>query len=48
MATFLVLNGMDVQAGLDDQEHVMLDLAAGRIDRGDLTAWLRQHVKPLA
>ena len=48
MATFLVLNGMDVQAGLDDQEHVMLDLAAGRIDRGDFTAWLRQHVKPLA
>ena len=48
METLLVLNGMDLDAGLDDQERVMLDLAAGRIDRGQFTAWLRQHVKTLA
>lgn len=48
METFLVLNGADIDAGLGDQERVMLDLAAGRIDRGQLADWLRQHLKPLA
>lgn len=48
METFLVLNGAEVDAGVDDQERVMLDLAAGRIDRGQLADWLRQHLKPLA
>ena len=31
-----------------EQERVMLDLAGGRIDRGQLSDWLRQHLKPLA
>jgi death on curing protein len=48
METFLVLNGAEIDAGADDQERVMLDLASGRIDRGQLTDWLRQHLKPLA
>ena len=29
MATFLVLNGTEIQAGVDEQERLMLDLAAG-------------------
>jgi death-on-curing protein len=32
METFLVLNGAEIDAGLDEQERVMLDLAAGCID----------------
>jgi death on curing protein len=48
METFLVLNGTEVEVEVGDQERVMLDLAAGRIDRSQLTAWLRQHLKPLA
>jgi len=48
METFLVLNGAEIDANLDEQERVMLDLAAGRIDRGQLADWLRQHLKPLA
>jgi death-on-curing protein len=48
METFLVLNGAEIDAGLGEQERVMLDLAAGRIDRGQLSEWLRQHLKPLA
>jgi death-on-curing protein len=48
METFLVLNGVEVAAGLDEQERVMLDVAAGRIDRNHLADWLRQHIKPLA
>ena len=46
--TCLILNGAEVDAPVGDQERIMLDLAAGRIDRAQLTDWLRQHVKPLA
>jgi death-on-curing protein len=48
METFRVLNGAEVDARVDDQERVILDLAAGRIDRIQLIDWLRQHLKPLA
>jgi death-on-curing protein len=48
METFLVLNGTEIAAAVDDQERLMLDLAAGRIDRVYLTDWLRHHLKPLA
>jgi death-on-curing protein len=48
METFLVLNGAEVDASLDEQERVMLALAAGRVDREQLADWLRQHLKPLA
>jgi death-on-curing protein len=47
METFLVLNGAEIDASLDEQERVMLELAAGRIDRGQLADWLRHHLKPL-
>lgn len=46
METYLALNGAEIDASVDDQERLMLDLAAGRISRNDLTDWLRQHVKP--
>jgi death-on-curing protein len=48
METFLVLNGVEVDAPVDDQERVMLDLAAGRIDQSQFADWLRRHLKPLA
>jgi death on curing protein len=48
METFLVLNGAELDSQVDDQERVMLDLAAGRINRRQLAEWLRQHLKPLA
>ena len=48
METFLILNGTEIDAPVDDQERLMLDLAAGRIGRSHLVDWLRQHVKPLA
>ena len=48
METFLVLNAAEVDAGPDEQERVMLGLAAGRIDRDQLADWLRHHLKSLA
>jgi death on curing protein len=48
METFLVLNGAEIDASRDEQERVMLDLAAGHVDRGQRADWLRQHLTPLA
>jgi death-on-curing protein len=44
MATFLLLNGADIDATVDEEERVMLDLAAGRVSRTELVEWLREHV----
>ena len=44
MATLLILNGVDIVATVDEQEQLMLNLASGRMSRGDLVDWLREHV----
>ena len=48
METYLILNGVELDADVGNQEVIMLGLAAGRVDRGQLADWLRQHLKPLA
>jgi len=45
METFLVLNGSEIVASVDEQERVMTDVAAGRLPREKLLAWLRDHVR---
>jgi death on curing protein len=47
MATFLMLNGLEVVATTEDQERLILDLAAGKLRRVDLLAWLGEHIKNL-
>jgi len=44
MEVFLVLNGYEILAAVDEQEHVILQVAASEIDREEFTAWLRTHV----
>jgi death-on-curing protein len=46
METCLVLNGYELRASVDEQERVMLDLAAGHLTREEFTAWVRDHVSP--
>ena len=48
METPLVLNGAEIDAHVDDQERVIVQLAAGRLNRAELLDWLRQHLKSLA
>ncbi len=43
MAVFLDLNGLAIEADVDEQERLMLDLAAGQLPRHALTDWLRAH-----
>ena len=44
MAVFLDLNGFAIEATIDEQERLMLDLAAGSLSREELTAWLTRHL----
>jgi len=44
METFLVLNGYEIDASVDEQEQIILQVASGELERDDFTAWLRAHV----
>jgi death on curing protein len=44
MEVFLVLNGYEMRATVDEQEHVILQVAANELDREEFTTWLRTHV----
>jgi len=43
METFLILNGADFDCAVNEQERVMLDLAAGKMDRAEFTDWVKIH-----
>jgi len=45
MEVLVLLNGSELVADVDDQERLMLALAAGRVTREELTDWLEQHLK---
>jgi death on curing protein len=47
METFLILNGHEIAADVDEQERVVLGVAAGTISREDFTAWARSHLVEL-
>ncbi len=42
--TFLVLNGFEIKASTDEQEKIILQVAAGEMKREAFTEWLRAHV----
>ena len=41
MEVFLVLNGLEINASVEDQERFVLSLAAGEVSREDLASWLQ-------
>lgn len=47
METFLVLNGYEVVADVDNAETVILNLAAGDVSREELLDWVTSHVQRL-
>ena len=47
MEPFLVLNGYQLDANIDDSESVILRLAAVNLDRVPFTAWVVEHVTPV-
>lgn len=44
METFLMLNGYEIEALIDEQERIILDLASGKLNREEFTSWLNNHV----
>lgn len=46
METFLVLNGFELLAPVDDSEQLILKLAAGQLPRDELVEWIVSHIQP--
>jgi death-on-curing protein len=44
METFLMLNGFEIEASVDEQEKIILNLADGKLDRKEFTTWLNNHI----
>lgn len=47
METFLVLNGMEIDASTDEQERIILSLAASQLSREEFVLWLRSHTRKM-
>jgi death on curing protein len=45
METFLILNGYELRADVDDAERTILRLAAGQLTRDVLVEWVTTHVE---
>lgn len=45
MEVFLILNGYELHASIDEQEQIVLAVAAGRFSREELIHWLRENVR---
>ena len=44
---FLILNGYEITASVDEQEALILQVASGQLSRQDLLEWLTAHLVPL-
>jgi len=47
MEVFLLLNGHELRATVDEQEQLMLQLAAGQLKRDALAEWVKQRLVPV-
>lgn len=45
MEVFLVMNGLEIVASIDEQEAVILSLASGTLEREEFPQWLNLRVK---
>lgn len=43
---FLLLNGYELHAPVDEQERIVLDLAEGQLSRDAFLEWVKQHITP--
>jgi death-on-curing protein len=46
MEMFLVLNGHELDAGVDEQERIILGLAAGEVSREEFAGCVRSSMRP--
>ncbi len=48
METYLMLNGYEIECNVDEQEQVILNLAAGNLSRSNFIEWVRAHTGPVS
>ncbi len=48
LETFLVLNGWELDATVDEQERIILAVADGTLAREQFVAWVASHMRPTA
>ena len=44
MEVFLLLNGYEIDASVDEQEKVIIDVASGKVSRIELGDWISNHL----
>jgi death-on-curing protein len=44
MEVFLFVNGHEIAASIDEQEHIIISVASGKMARIELGEWLREHL----
>ena len=44
MEVFLLLNGYEIDASVDEQETIILDVASGNVSRTELSDWISKHM----
>ena len=44
MEVFLVLNGFEIRAPVEEQEQIALKVASGELERDKFTAWLNAYI----
>jgi len=44
MEVFLLLNGHEIEASVDEQEDVIITVASGKMSRSVLSEWLAEHL----
>ena len=47
METFLVINGYELDASVNEQESIILKLASGNLSRDAFTNWIREHTRKM-
>ena len=46
--TFLILNGFEISASVDEQVEIILGVASGKLSREVFTDWLQNHIVDLS
>ena len=44
MEVFLLLNGHEIDASVDDQEQIIIGVASGKVSRIEFSKWLLKHL----
>ena len=44
MEVFLLLNSHEIDAPVDDQEKIIINVASGKVSRIDLSEWIGKHI----